>query len=82
MTDLRPNPSGSRAAMQSLLWAEVKSSGLRQVEIAAQAGITQKHLSQIMRGHLTGGLDVIDAILAACGRELVLSTRVRLEEQP
>jgi hypothetical protein len=77
--DLQRAPAGSRAAMQSLLFAEVKSSGMRQVEVASAAGITEKHLSQIMRGHITGGLDVIDAILAACGRELVLSTRVLLE---
>lgn len=74
--------TASRAAMHSLIWAEVKTSGMRQAEVAAAAGITEKHLTQIMRGHITGSLDVLDAILAACGRELVLSTRVRSEVQP
>jgi len=77
MTNLANPPGGSRTAMQALLWAEVRTSGLRQVEVAAGAGITEKHLSQILRGHITGSLDVIDAILAACGRELVISTRVQ-----
>ncbi len=67
---------GSREEMTALMWAEVQASGLRQVEIATNAGITEKHLSQIMRGHVTGSLDVLDAVLAACGRELVLATRV------
>jgi transcriptional regulator with XRE-family HTH domain len=64
----------SRDALQSLLWAEVRSSGFRQVEIAAQAGISEKHLSQIMRGTIVGTLDNLDRILAACGRRLVLGT--------
>lgn len=71
----------SRGDMQALLWAEVKTSGETQARIAELAGVTPKHLSQLMRGHATGSLDTIDAVLAACGRRLVLSTRVLADQR-
>ncbi len=79
MTDLQIPATGSRLKMQRLLWAECKASGLRQTEIAVAADVTPKHLNQIMRGHITGSLDAIDRILAAIGRELVISTRLIVE---
>lgn len=68
----------TRDALASLVWAEVAASGRRQCEVAADAGITEKHMSQIVHGK-TGSLEVIDAVLAAVGRVLVLGTAVLVE---
>lgn len=62
--------------LAALVWAEITASGLRQAEIAAEVGITEKHLSRFVRGHDGMSLELIDRILAIVGRELVLSTRV------
>lgn len=64
----------SRDALARLLWAEIKTSGQRQVEVAAAAGITEKHLSQILHLKVGANPDIVDQVLAACGRRLVLAT--------
>jgi hypothetical protein len=71
----------SRDALARLLWTEIKVSGMRQVEVAAHAGITEKHLSQILHLKVGANLDIVDRILAACGRRLVLATEP-ITEQP
>jgi len=68
----------SRDALAALVWAEIAATGHSQADIAGMAGITQKHLSQIVNGH-SGSLHTIDRVLAVLGRELVLSTRVPTE---
>jgi transcriptional regulator with XRE-family HTH domain len=61
-------------ALAALVRAEVEASGRRQYEIAAAVGITVKHLSRFMCGHDGMSLDLIDAVLDACDRRLVLAT--------
>jgi plasmid maintenance system antidote protein VapI len=61
------------------VWSEIAASGRTQQGVAEAVGITPKHLSGMVRGHNGMGLDLVDALLAALGRELVLSTRVRTE---
>lgn len=68
---------GSRDALVALVRAELAASGKTQTEVAAAAGITDKHLSRFVGGHDGMSLDVVDRVLAACGRELVLATRIR-----
>lgn len=65
---------GSREALAWLLWAEIAGSGQRQRDVADAVGITEKHLSQTIRGRCGMSLDLVDRILAACGRRLVLAT--------
>jgi hypothetical protein len=63
----------SRDALSALLRGEIVGSGRTQTEVAADVGISQKHLSGIVNGKVSG-FGVADAILAACGRRLVLAT--------
>jgi transcriptional regulator with XRE-family HTH domain len=73
---------GSAEAMADLIWSEIAASGLSQATVAALAGVTPKHLSGVVGGRNGMSLDLIDLVLAQLGRELVLSTRVLVEEQP
>lgn len=70
----------TRQALQDLLWREIRVSGMRQVEVAGEAGITEKHLSQILHGKVGANPDVVDRILSALGRRLVLGTAVAAEQ--
>jgi hypothetical protein len=60
--------------LAALVRAEVEASGRRQYEIAATVGITPKHLSQFLVGHSGMSLDLVDKVLDACDRRLVLAT--------
>lgn len=66
----------SRDALARLLWAEIAGSGQQQQDVAATVGISQKHLSRVVNGHDGMQLDMVDRVLAACGRRLVLATEV------
>jgi plasmid maintenance system antidote protein VapI len=70
---------GSSDALASLVWAEVAASGCRQAEVCRAVGISQKHLSEMVNGRAGMSLDLVDRVLAAVGRELVLSTRVQVD---
>ncbi len=54
--------------------ASVDASGLFQSTLAHRARITPKHLSEMVNGHVGLNLDIVDRILAECGRRLVLAT--------
>lgn len=69
----------SREAIAQLLRAEIKTSGQWHYLIAEAAGITEKHLSQILHLKVSPSLDVIDRILAACGQHLVFVTEPLIE---
>ena len=73
--------SGSRTALADLLWSEIAAAGHTQAEAAATVGISQQQISRGINGHDGMSLDLVDQILAACGRELVLSTRVIPERE-
>lgn len=64
----------SREALARLIWAEIAGSDQRQQDVAATVGITQKHLSQTINGRTGMQLDMVDRVLAACGRRLVFAT--------
>ncbi len=67
--------ASSRDAIRRLIRAEIVASGRTQADVAEAAGITPKHMSQIVQGKVGASLDVVDRLLGAVGRELVLSTR-------
>lgn len=71
---------GSREALARLIWAEIAGSGQRQCDVADTVGITEKHLSQTINGKTGMQLDLVDRVLAACGRRLVLATEVVAED--
>lgn len=75
MADRSP---GDRLAV--LVWAEVKASGARQVEVAADAGISEKHLSQMFNGKVRMSVGMADRLLGAVGRRLVIGTKLVTEE--
>ena len=71
---------GSRETMRRLLVDEVERSGERQYVLAGLAGISAKHLNQMLQGRVGINPDHLDSILAACGRRLVLGTAPIEEE--
>jgi transcriptional regulator with XRE-family HTH domain len=71
----------SSAAIASLIWAEIAASGRTQADVCTAVGITQKHMSRFVTGKTGMSLDLVDAILADLGRELVLSTRVKTTKE-
>jgi hypothetical protein len=71
----------SREAIARLVWAEIAAAGYRQHDMAETVGITPKHLSQMVNVKVGANLDIVDRILAACGRRLVLATEP-ITEQP
>lgn len=74
-------PLSSREALARLVWAEIASAGHRQQDMAETVGITPKHLSQIVNGRVGANPDIVDRILAACGRRLVLATEPITEKE-
>lgn len=70
----------SQEALASLVWAEIAASGRTQADVCAAVGITEKHLSRFVNGHDGMSLDLVDAVLAELGRELILATAVLRDE--
>jgi plasmid maintenance system antidote protein VapI len=70
--------SASRRLREMVL-AEVRAAGARQVEIAEEIGITEKHVSQMFTGKVGMSVDMAERILRACGRSLVLATTLSEE---
>ena len=64
----------SRESLVRLLRDEIELSGHRQYDLATATGVTPKHLSQTLNGATGPSLDLVDAVLAECGRRLVLAT--------
>lgn len=64
----------TREAMARLVWAEIAAAGYRQQDMAETVGITPKHLSQMVNVKVGVNPDLLDRILAVCGRRLVLGT--------
>lgn len=73
MTPERAEP-GSREALAELVWAEIAAAGMTQHHAALLAGVTDKHLSQFITGKSGMSLDLVDRVLSACRRRLVLTT--------
>lgn len=69
----------ARDRLAALVWAEVKTSGLRQCEVACEAGITEKHLNQMFHGKASMSWGMAERVLAAVGRRLVVGTEIVTE---
>ena len=66
MSGGEPLAAGLALAVENVL----RRSGLKQYAVADQLGITHKHLSQLLRGHIRMTVDVADRILRVCGYRL------------
>lgn len=60
--------------MRTLVRTQVRRSGRRQIAIAAEAGCSEKHLSQMLTGHIVISIKWAASILSACDRNLVLDS--------
>jgi transcriptional regulator with XRE-family HTH domain len=74
--------TAGRTQLAALIRAEIRNSRRDQSAVARQAGVSAKHLSEIVNGHSVPSLDLVDRILAVLGRELVLTTRVATRPTP
>lgn len=61
---------GSAAAVRGALRAFMRANGITQRQLAARLGVTEKHVSQVFRGHIRLTFVMADAIAEAVGFEL------------
>lgn len=66
--------------LASLVRSEIEYSGRLQREIAADLGITEKHVSRTLRGIDGLSVDLAERMLNAVDRTLVLSTAPLIEQ--
>lgn len=66
--------------LQSLLSALVRDTQIRQIAIASRAGLSVKHLSQMLNGRVEGTLTMWQAVLDAAGVSLLPQSRGALEK--
>ncbi len=64
----------SQRALADLIRWEIDGAAMTQRHVAKLAGVTEKHLSQAVNGRCGMSLDLVDQVLAACRRRLVLAT--------
>lgn len=76
MTATIPHLMTNAAAerLRNLVRAELRHSGWNQAEIAAELGLSQKHISQVLTGRAGLSVDLAAAILFVCGRRLEFAT--------
>lgn len=65
---------GSRGTLADLIAGEIAAAGMTQHHVAQLVGISDKHLSQVVTGRCGMSLDLVDRVLGACRRRLVLAT--------
>lgn len=63
--------------LRDLVRTAIADTGTRQTDLATTLGYTQKHISQLMRGHAQLRIDVAARMLDAMGWELVVAMRPR-----
>jgi predicted transcriptional regulator len=60
--------------LRELVSAEIAAAGKTQTQVAEELGISQKHVSQTLIGHVGLSVNLAERMLAVCGRVLVLGT--------
>lgn len=61
--------------LRAQIQATVKASGLKQIWIARQIGISQKYLSQMLLGRVVMTLDWAQRIAAVCGYQVIVTVQ-------
>jgi transcriptional regulator with XRE-family HTH domain len=59
---------------RAAIWQALDEEELTQAALAERAGITPKHLNQILQGHIDPRPEMADRIFAALGRRVVVTT--------
>jgi plasmid maintenance system antidote protein VapI len=62
------------SALLDLVRAELDDAGWWQKDLAAAVGCTEKHMSQLLNGHVAMSEEWAVKILAALGRQLVVAS--------
>lgn len=63
----------AEGALRTEVRAALKAAGIRQVAAAAQLGVSEKHLSQMLTGKVSLTIPWAERILALCGLRLVIA---------
>lgn len=64
--------SDDTSVLRNQIRATIKASGIKQIWIAQQLGISQKHLSQMLTGRVALTLDWAQRIAALCGYKVTV----------
>lgn len=67
-------PSSEESALTRLVRRELDDAGWWQKDVAEAVGCTEKHLSQLLNGHVAMSEEWAVKILAALGRQLVVAS--------
>jgi transcriptional regulator with XRE-family HTH domain len=59
------------AAIKTRIRAELRADGCTQKDLAWYLGLSEKHVSQVLTGRVTGSFDVIEAMASAVGLSLL-----------
>jgi transcriptional regulator with XRE-family HTH domain len=60
--------------IRAAIWRALDEDELTQAALAERAGITPKHLNQILQGHIDPRPEMADRIFAALGRRILVTT--------
>ncbi|MDX3587333.1 helix-turn-helix domain-containing protein [Streptomyces europaeiscabiei] len=61
------------SVLRDQIRATIKATGLKQIWIAQQLGISEKHLSQMLTGRVTLTLDWAQRIAGVCGYKVTVT---------
>jgi plasmid maintenance system antidote protein VapI len=64
--------SAAEETLRTQTRAALKAAGVRQTTAAAQLGVSEKHLSQMLTGRIALTLPWAERILAVCGMRLAI----------
>ena len=59
---------------------EIKARGMSQSDIAGRTGLDKGNLSRILNGHVSPTLETAEAIIQACGMQLIAVTNRDLRD--
>jgi transcriptional regulator with XRE-family HTH domain len=63
------------ASIKARIKAELRADGCTQKDLARYLGLSEKHVSQMLTGRVTGTLPLIEAMASAVGLSLGITTR-------
>ena len=70
----KPLPDGAVLGdLKTAIRAELEASGATQSDLAAYTGLSEKHVSQVLTGKVTGSWPALEKMAAAVGLRLTFS---------
>lgn len=61
------DPDAPGASLKAAIRAELEASGESQRDLAERTGLSEKHVSQVLTGTITGSFDVLTRMAEAVG---------------